>query len=302
MVNIAIPLGEATITLLDVALLTRLPIEGRAVCTGGRQLSGWRDMVHRILGERPPPEVIRGSGLRCTWLVQTFSQLPGDADEGTISRYAKAYILYLIGAVLFADKTSNQIQLLYLTLLDDPWERIAEYSWGSAALGYLYRRLCGAAHKNVKEIAGPLVILQLWAWEHILIGQPYRTVGRGDTAPPPQPGPDVAYGSRWNFARRTRKHTGSGLGFYRDQLDLLRPNQFLWDPYPAEAYAAVPEHSGIHSGAWRASVPLICFDIVEVHLPERVMHQYGLVQGIPPPCDTEPRLHQISRRNQAGAN
>ena len=156
-----LPLGEATITLLDVALLTRLPIEGRAVCTGGRQLSGWRDMVHRILGERPPPEVIRGSGLRCTWLVQTFSQLPGDADEGTISRYAKAYILYLIGAVLFADKTSNQIQLLYLTLLDDPWERIAEYSWGSAALGYLYRRLCGAAHKNVKEIAGPLVILQV---------------------------------------------------------------------------------------------------------------------------------------------
>ena len=94
-----LPLGEATITLLDVALQTRLPIEGRAVCTGGRQLSGWRDMVHRILGVRPPPEVIRGSGLRCTWLVQTFSQLPGDADEGTISRYAKAYLLYLIGAV-----------------------------------------------------------------------------------------------------------------------------------------------------------------------------------------------------------
>ncbi|XP_057534009.1 serine/threonine-protein phosphatase 7 long form homolog [Amaranthus tricolor] len=139
-------------------------------------------------------------------------------------------------------------------------------------------------------------------WEHILIGQPYRTVGRGDTAPPPQPALDVAYGSRWNFARRTRKHTGSGLGFYRDQLDLLRPNQFLWDPYPAEAYAAVPEHSRIHSGAWRASVPLICFDIVEVHLPERVMRQYGLVQGIPPPCDTEPQLHLISRRNQAGAN
>ena len=24
------------------------------------------------------------------------------------------------------------------------------------------------------------------------------------------------YGSRWNFARRTRKHTGTGFGFYRD--------------------------------------------------------------------------------------
>ena len=102
-----LPLGEATITLLDVALLTRLPIEGRAVCTVGRQLSGWRDMVHRILGERPPPEVIRGSGLRCTWLVQTFLHLPEDTDEGTILRYAKEYLLYLIGVVLFADKTNN---------------------------------------------------------------------------------------------------------------------------------------------------------------------------------------------------
>ena len=51
-----LPLGEVTITLLDVALLKRLPIEGR-------------DMAYRILGERPSAKVIRGSGLRCTWLV-----------------------------------------------------------------------------------------------------------------------------------------------------------------------------------------------------------------------------------------
>ena len=104
-----LPLSEATITLLDVALLTWLPIEGRAVSTAGRQLSSWPDMVHRILGERPPAEVITGSGLRCTWLVQTFSHLLEGADEGTIARYAKANLLHLIGAVLFADKTSNQI-------------------------------------------------------------------------------------------------------------------------------------------------------------------------------------------------
>ena len=54
-------------------------------------------------------------------------------------------------------QTNNQVQLLYSTSLDDPWERIAEYSWGSAALGYLYWRLCGAA----KGIAGPLSILQV---------------------------------------------------------------------------------------------------------------------------------------------
>ena len=71
------------------------------------------------------------------WITQTFSHLPEGADEVTVERYAKTYLLYLIGAVLFADKISNQVQLLYLTLLDAPWERIEGYSWGSAALGYL---------------------------------------------------------------------------------------------------------------------------------------------------------------------
>ena len=49
-----LPLGEAIITLLDVALLTRLPIEGRALSTTGRLLSSYRYMVRRILGDRLP--------------------------------------------------------------------------------------------------------------------------------------------------------------------------------------------------------------------------------------------------------
>ena len=49
-------------------------------------------------------------------------------------------------------------------------------------------------------------------------------------------------------------------------------------------------------------MPLICFDIVKVHLPEHVLRQYGLVQGIPPRCDIEPELHLISRKNQGTTN
>ena len=52
-----------------------------------------------------------------------------------------------------------------------------------------------------------------------------RTVGRGAVAPPVIPPPKLSYGSRGSFDRRTKTHTGSGVGFYRDQLDLLRPDQ-----------------------------------------------------------------------------
>ena len=99
--------------------------------------------------------------LLVTWLVQNLLHLPEGADEATVERYAKAYLLYLIGAVLFTDKTGNMVQLWYLTLLDASWEVISGYSWGSADLAYLYRRLCEASRKNVKEIAGPLIIFQI---------------------------------------------------------------------------------------------------------------------------------------------
>ena len=86
------------------------------MCTVGRQLESWQDKVHRLLGVRPPAEVAKGSSLRVTWLAQNFSHLPEGADEATV----EAYLSYLIGAVLFSDKTGNRVQLLYLTLLDAP--------------------------------------------------------------------------------------------------------------------------------------------------------------------------------------
>ena len=69
---------------------------------------------------RPPLDVARGSGLRVTWLAQHFSDLPQGVDEVTVEKYAKAYLFYLIGGVLFADKMDSHVQILYLTLLDAP--------------------------------------------------------------------------------------------------------------------------------------------------------------------------------------
>ena len=47
---------------------------------------------------------------------------------------------------------------------------------------------------------------------------------------------------------------------------------------------------------WRSRCPLICFDIIELHLPDRVMRQFGLEQVIPHACDTQTQLHAIDRR------
>ena len=71
--------------------------------------------------------------------------------------------------------------------------------------------------------------------------------------------------------------------------------KFSWNPYPAMAYTALPEHSGMLTGTWRSAVPLICFDIIELHLPEHALHQYSMVQGIPLECNTDSHLHRSNR-------
>ena len=43
---------------------------------------------------------------------------------------------------------------------------------------------------------------------------------------------------------------------------------------------------------------LICFEIVEWHRPERVLHQFGLHQEIPQACFYEQQLHRVDARGR----
>ncbi|KAL7227447.1 hypothetical protein ACSBR1_022323 [Camellia fascicularis] len=51
-----------------------------------------------------------------------------------------------------------------------------------------------------------------------------------------------------------------------------------------------------------ARVPLICFNVVEWHLPDRVLQKFGRVQFVPDRCDTEWRLHATDRRGRASTD
>ena len=45
-------------------------------------------------------------------------------------------------------------------------------------------------------------------------------------------------------------------------------------------------------------MPLVCFHIVELHCADRVLHQFGMRQGIPVDCDTDKELHKIDLRGR----
>ena len=73
----------------------------------------------------------------------------------------------------------------------------------------------------------------------------------------------------------------------------------VWQPYTAEIVAQLPAYCYAGRDIWRSTSPLIAFDVVEWHRPDRVLRQFGLRQSIPLPCDTDILLHGTNRRGRA---
>ena len=157
-----LPVGECTITLEDVSIQLGLPIDGLPVT--GSTYHDWIDLCERLLGVTPPDDEMRGGGLSMSWLSSYFHTIPPGADEIVLQRHARAYILRLIGGMLFPDKSGRYVHLMYLPLLED-LTAAGQYSWGSACLAYLYRELCKATNYDTREIGGASILVQMWAWD-----------------------------------------------------------------------------------------------------------------------------------------
>ena len=51
-----------------------------------------------------------------------------------------------------------------------------------------------------------------------------------------------------------------------------------------------------------ATVPLVCFHLIEKHTPDRVVRQFGMIQEIPHDVDTDAVLHKIDLRGKVGVD
>jgi hypothetical protein len=61
------------------------------------------------------------------------------------------YLLYLVGIMLFNDKSAYYANVAYLKYFRD-MELVAGYSWGVATLSHLYRELNNASYYNTKHL------------------------------------------------------------------------------------------------------------------------------------------------------
>lgn len=133
------------------------------------------------------------------------------------------------------------------------------------------------------------MLLQLWIWEHIPTIHPDRIA-------PLEHYPDP-YGVRWNNDLDVHRVVRHVVPAFRDQLTGLRPEE----PYSEDVLAFLPAYYTAGRDIWRSVTYLICWDVVEPHLPHRVMRQFGFHQSLPDMrlTDNQIALHSLDRRGRA---
>ncbi|KAK4395860.1 hypothetical protein Sango_1740300 [Sesamum angolense] len=111
--------------------------------------------------------------------------------------------------------------------------------------------------------------------------------------------PAAPYGAMWNCEHTFTLTVRTTVRVIRDILDEMQYDQ----SYDMESDVIMAYAGDFNPQLWRSICPLIFFAIVEMHHPERVLHQFGMMQNIPDQPDTrDMSLHKITRSNRTGTD
>ncbi|XP_066323182.1 protein MAIN-LIKE 1-like [Miscanthus floridulus] len=300
-----LPCGEMTVTLEDIAMILGVKIRGFPV-TGDTESEGWQQRVEHFLG-RPLAAVEAGkkrrsSGVSLRWLRQQFRECPPNVDAETVTYYCRAYVLHMLGTVLFPDGTGDTASWMYIPCLLN-WEDAGNRSWGSAILAFLYRQLCEACRHpggSHATMSGCITLLQIWMWERLPVGRPHQL-------DPPQPwfpqgdavvAPTVAH--LYERAHGTYHVSRHAYISFTNELDTLLPQHVQWSPYRRRQVTDLNLSAlcMADEDVWTMRTPLICFYAVEYHLPHRVARRFGRLQpSLPDDFSTGWQLHKYVTYN-----
>ena len=108
-----------------------------------------------------------------------IQEFEGPMNEAQITRSLEAYLMWLLGKIMFTENHVSTISRLYIPIAREIAEAtteddITERSWGSAVLAATYRGMCNACQLTGSRagLLGCPLLLQLWSWERFPIGCP----------------------------------------------------------------------------------------------------------------------------------
>ncbi|QHO59055.1 uncharacterized protein DS421_3g95840 [Arachis hypogaea] len=157
-------------------------------------------------------------------------------------------VAYHLGLPVDGHYSGNRIHIKWLPYVAR-LEEMGGYSWGSAALAWLYRCMCRVANRHVVKLARPLQLLQSWIFWRF---PRFRPDGFDSFS--------WLLASRWSGYNPGVSEKGPRVQMTWLRIDMLQPRDFIWMPY------STPE-------------------VVQVVHPEvdRVLPQFGGVQARPRP-------------------
>ncbi|KAH0689989.1 hypothetical protein KY289_017347 [Solanum tuberosum] len=198
--------------------------------------------------------------------MRSQPELPNTAKQDMINQKAKCYMFWMIAGMLMMDTSGGYLKLIL-----------------------------------PKMKIGFLPLLQIWAWERVTVLNP-QIVAKKDARTVFVDFSRSPHTTRW-FAHlswtNTTKHM---LKVYRDALDSMIEEQFIWEPYPDDLIESLPVYCHAGRNIWRIRVPIFCWNAVEVDLPDRVMRQFGLQQVIPTPFPFDSTHFCHDRRGRPNTN
>ncbi|XBI89023.1 hypothetical protein VPH35_026905 [Triticum aestivum] len=218
-------------------MIVGLPIEGNPLCMS-IDSDGRRQQMEALIGMAPPePPEPEGDkkkervavGAPFTWIAWHFGNCPEEATNEEVQTYARVYIWYIISKTLFADCTGKNAPWMWLkalTVFDSKW------SWGLAALAYLYKLLDDASCRISKDgcIGGCMLVLSVWSWERLPVGRPKQVAYEdwGDKHDAVRL-PTWAY--KWGVVPEMTDDPLLMYKQYTSGLGTITAEQVEWEPY-----------------------------------------------------------------------
>ncbi|KAK1666373.1 hypothetical protein QYE76_054532 [Lolium multiflorum] len=314
--------GEMAPTLQDVSFLLGLPLAGQPIGPLAEPVLWDEEMPARFEGTRAGQTefLCEDHGPKSDWLLNfEVSQFTPPMSEAQITRSLEAYILWLLGKVMFTENHQTTINRRFIPIALEIAEAqtaddIIQRSWGSAVLAATYRGLCNACTlvSPKSGLLGCPLFLQLWSWERFPIGRPdidaERPFGANELADPDHIDMPT-FGILWTRRERrfARDQVRNCYPAFTEQFDVLDDRAVIWQPYMA---AAVHERypGGISNLCYRdcaywMTQSKIIFDVsVEIMAQQRIMRQFGSRQLVDPPPPIAPLPAYVHKYNRKGTS
>ncbi|CAJ2646660.1 protein MAIN-LIKE 1-like isoform X2 [Trifolium pratense] len=276
-----LPIGEMTITLDDVSSLLHIPITGKMLDHNGTSctkedgeemcveylnfpISKCKKEFQKMKGAHIGFKALKDLYLDNLKDALKAERLKKPAEDVEFLRECtiRCYLLYLIGATIFTNKSMQYVDVIFLTYLRD-LSLVNTWNWGASGLAYLYNYLDAASRPRCGNHGGYNCLFQAWIMAH------FKTFGGRFV--------DERYTHDNPYAARFLPLKGPKFpGQHRSALDTMRMDEVVFCPYEEHRQTRPFQDISWYTG-W-----IMCGSaIINPHLPERVLRQFGHVQSIP---------------------